>query len=158
MYDFFVDHRSALGMRIYPAAPGVSRKLIEEVEAGAVLAILADRDLKGTGPEVVFFGEKTTFAAGPASIALETGIPPMVAGVFNEEYEDGKRGWRAVITEPIELPEGAGKEAIPALTQRIADEIEKLVARRPEDWHVFQPFWKSDREQADRQRKVAEGD
>lgn len=145
MYDFFVDHRAALGMRIYPAQAGVSRDLIREVEQGAVLAILADRDLKGTGVEVEFFGEKTTFPPGTANIAIETGIPILVAGVFSTVHEDGKRGWYAEISDPIEVPEGAGKEAVPALTQRVADELERCVAKHPEEWHVFQPFWTADR-------------
>lgn len=145
MYDFFVDHRAALGMRIHPARPGVSRTLAAEVRNGAVLAILADRDLKGTGIEVSFFGEKTTFPGGTASIALETGIPILVAGVYSTVHERGKRGWYAEISDPIEVPAGAGKEAIPVLTQRIADELEKCVARHPEEWHVFQPFWLADR-------------
>lgn len=145
MYDFFVAHRAALGMRIYPARAGVSRTLVEEVNGGAVLAILADRDLKGTGVEVTFFGEKTTFPPGTASIAIETGIPILVAGVFGTVHEEGKRGWYAEISDPIEVPEGAGKEAIPELTQRVATELERLIAMHPQEWHVFQPFWTADR-------------
>lgn len=146
MYDFFVDHRAALGMRIYPARAGVTRTLVKEVNDGAVLAILADRDLKGTGVEVTFFGEKTTFPPGTAAIAVETGIPILVAGVFGTVHDDGKRGWYAEISDPIEVPPGAGKEAIPELTQLVAAELERLVAQRPEEWHVFQPFWIADRE------------
>ena len=56
MFDFFVAHRSRLGMRIHPAQVGVTRTLIREVNDGAVVAILGDRDLKGTGIEVDFFG------------------------------------------------------------------------------------------------------
>jgi lauroyl/myristoyl acyltransferase len=145
MYDFFVDHRAALGMKIHPAIKGISAKLIEDLEAGAVLAILADRDLKGTGPEVTFFGEKTTFPAGAASIAIETGIPLLVAGVFSITLPDGRRGWTAEICDPIEVPPGAGKEAVGELTQRIADELARCIAEHPEEWHVFQPFWSADR-------------
>jgi phosphatidylinositol dimannoside acyltransferase len=148
MYDFFVDHRAALGMKIHPAVKGISSKLIEDLEAGAVVAILADRDLKGTGPEVTFFGEKATFPGGAASIAIETRIPILVAGVFSVTYEDGKRGWTAEICDPIEIPEGAGKEAVGALTQRIADELARCIAEHPEEWHVFQPFWIADRKEA----------
>lgn len=147
MFDFFVEHRAALGMRIYPATKGVSARLIEEVENGAVLAILGDRDLKGTGPEVLFFGEKATFPAGPAAIAIDTGIPLLIAGVYSVERPDGKRGWFADISDPIEVPEGAGREAIPALTQQVAQGLEHMVAARPEEWHVFQPFWVADRKE-----------
>lgn len=144
MFEFFADHRASLGMTIYPARAGVAAELIEEVENGAVLAILGDRDLKGRGVKVSFFGEETTFPAGPASIALRTGIPLMVAGVFSETSEDGRHGWRAVIEPPLDLPEG-GSDGLQSLTQRVADRLERFVAMRPEEWHVLQPFWLADR-------------
>lgn len=145
MFDFFVEHRSRLGMTIYPAEPGVTERLVASVEAGAVVAILADRDLKGTGPEVTFFGEKTTFPGGAASIALRTGVPLLVAGVYGVQLAGGRRGWVADISEPIELPRERGANAVAELTQEVATRLEDAVRRRPEEWHVFQPFWSADR-------------
>jgi KDO2-lipid IV(A) lauroyltransferase len=145
MFDFFVEHRAKLGMTIFAAESGVTKKLVEEVEAGSVVAILGDRDLKGTGPKVSFFGETATFPAGPASIALDTGVPILVAGVFGTVSADGKRGWDAIISDPIELPEERTNGSVAELTQRVATELERFVAMRPEEWHVFQPFWSEDR-------------
>lgn len=148
MFDFFADHRARLGMTIYPAETGVTEKLIASVEDGAVVAILADRDLKGTGPEVTFFGERTTFPGGAASIALRTGVPLLVAGVYGIQLAGGRRGWIADISEPIELPEHRGENAVAELTQQVASRLEEGVRRRPEEWHVFQPFWIADRKNA----------
>ena len=145
MFRFFADHRASLGMTIYPARAGITAELIDEVEAGAVVAILGDRDLKGRGIPVTFFGEATTFPAGAASIALKTGVPPQVAGVYSATFEDGKHGWRAIISTPIPLPDASGEDAVGALTQEIATGLERLVALHPEEWHVFQPFWIADR-------------
>lgn len=145
MFDFFVQHRARLGMTIFPAEPGVTEKLVASVEAGAVVAILADRDLKGTGPEVTFCGERTTFPGGTASIALRTGVPLLVAGVYSVQLPGGRRGWMAVISEPIELPSERGADAVQELTQEIATRLEAAIRRRPEEWHVFQPFWSADR-------------
>jgi phosphatidylinositol dimannoside acyltransferase len=146
MFDFFAEHRARLGMTIYPAEKGVTARLAQAVEDGAIVAILGDRDLKGTGPEVSFFGEAANFPRGAAQIALETGVAPCVAAVYSVTHPDGKRGWVAEITEPVELPEEGGEEAIARLTQSLATELEKAIAKRPEEWHVFQPFWKTDRE------------
>ena len=132
-------------MKIFAAEPGVTAKLVEAVEQGAVVAILGDRDLKGNGPVVEFFGEPTTMPAGAAAIALRTGVPLLVAGVYGRTLPSGKRGWEAVISEPIELPEQRGPEALGDLTRQVARVLEQFVARRPEEWHVFQPFWHSDR-------------
>lgn len=149
MFDFFVRHRSNLGMTIIPAQAGATAALASAVEEGAVVAILGDRDLKGRGPKVEFFGETTTMPAGPASVALRTGVPLLVAGVYGVRRPDGKRGWEAEISEPIELPtEGTDDEKIAALTQAMATKLEDYVGRRPEEWHVFQPFWISDRSSA----------
>ena len=144
MFDFFADHRARLGMTIFPAEKGVTDRLVTAVDEGAVVAILGDRDLKGAGPSVRFFGETVPFPAGPASVAVRSGVPLLVAGVYGV-VRDGRRGWEAHISEPIELPAGADAAAVPALTQRVATVLEGLVARRPEEWHVFQPFWPADR-------------
>ena len=146
MFDFFVEHRARLGMTIYPAEKGVTARLAQAVEDGAVVAILGDRDLKGTGPEVTFFGEPANFPRGAAQIALQTGVSPVIAAVFGVTHPDGKRGWVAEITEPIALPASGGEAAIEELTQRLATELERAIAKRPEEWHVFQPFWKADRQ------------
>jgi phosphatidylinositol dimannoside acyltransferase len=143
-FDFFVEHRARLGMKIFPAETGVTDRLVEAVENGAVVAILGDRDLKGTGVETKFFGEPATLPAGAASVALRAGVPLLVAGVYSARLPGGKRGWDAEISEPIELPE-AGPDAIGELTRAMGVKLEEFIRRRPEEWHVFQPFWPSDK-------------
>jgi len=150
MFEFFVEHRARLGMRIHAAQAGVTRTLIDEINNGAVVAILGDRDLKGAGIEVDFFGERATFPAGAASIALRTGVPLMVAGVFGDVLSDGRRGWTAEISAPIERPEAGSPGAVAELTRSAAQKLEAFIARRPEEWHVFQPFWIVDREKANK--------
>ena len=145
MFDFFVNHRARLGMVIYPAEKGVTEKLVDEVKNGAVVAILGDRDLKGTGVETTFFGEKTTMPPGAAALSLRTGVPLLTAGIYGTRFSDGKLGWDADIEGPLEAPEGTGPEAVVELTRRLAAKLEELIARHPEEWHVFQPFWPSDR-------------
>jgi lauroyl/myristoyl acyltransferase len=146
MFEFFADHRARLGMTIYAARAGVTRKLMAAVEEGAVVALLGDRDLKGSGPEVQFFGAPTTFPGGAASMSLQTGVPILVAGVFGVVRENGRRGWDAIMSHPIEPPaEALGREAVSELTQKVATVLEGFVAMHPEEWHVLQPFWLEDR-------------
>ena len=147
LFEFFLSHRTKLGMTIYGAEPGVTAKLVEEAEGGAVVAILGDRDLKGTGLEIDFFGEPATFPAGAASIALRAGVPLLVAGVFERRLPDGRRGWYVDFSEPVALPEDRDR-AVAELTRRAIEKLQEYVARHPEQWHVFQPFWIADREAA----------
>jgi phosphatidylinositol dimannoside acyltransferase len=145
MFDFFAAHRARLGMTIYPAERGAVLRLVDEIENGSVVAVVGDRDLRGRGPKVKFFGDNVTMPGGPASIALRTGVPPVVAGVYGVTHEGGKRGWIAEISEPIELPDASDKEAVRVLTQEIATLLEGYIARRPEEWHVLQSFWPPNR-------------
>ena len=145
MFDFFVEHRARLGMVIHAAQKGVTDKLVQAVEQGDVVAILGDRDLKDTGPVVNFFGADAHFPAGAASVALRAGVPVLVAGVFGVVHDDGSRGWRAHITDPIELPEERNEQAVQMLTERVAEELGRFIAMRPEEWHVMQPFWIEDK-------------
>jgi lauroyl/myristoyl acyltransferase len=145
LFEFFREHRARLGITVYPAVPGIGGRLAAAAKGGKIVAILGDRDLAGHGVEVEFFGAKTTLPAGPASIATRARVPILVAGVYGVTLPGGKRGWEAEMGEPIEVPEGAGREAVPGLTREIARRLERYVARRPEEWHVFQPFWLEDR-------------
>ncbi|MCA1708836.1 MAG: phosphatidylinositol mannoside acyltransferase, partial [Actinobacteria bacterium] len=72
MFEFFVQHRERLGLVIHAAEPGVTSKMVEAVDRGALVPILGDRDLKGTGVVVDFFGEPATFPRGAAAIAIRT--------------------------------------------------------------------------------------
>jgi lauroyl/myristoyl acyltransferase len=69
----------------------------------------------------------------------------MVAGIYGVKRADGRRGWEAHIGEIIELPDEKTTDAIPDLTAQIAIQLEHFIALRPEEWHVFQPFWLEDR-------------
>lgn len=145
LFDFFVSHRAKLNITIHAAERGVTARLVDAVEAGRYVAILGDRDLKGTGPVVKFFGEAATMPAGPASLAIRTGVPLVFTAIYSVRLPSGKWGWVAEMYDPIEVPANAGRDALREMTQRLAEDLETAVAKRPEEWHVFQPFWVADR-------------
>jgi phosphatidylinositol dimannoside acyltransferase len=145
LFDFFSENRRRLGITIYPATSGVTGRLVDELRAGRMVALLGDRDLRGRGPEVDFFGRPARFPLGPASLAARTGLPIVVAGVYSVRRPDGSWGWEAEVGDPIEPPAGRTPAALLDVTQRVAWAIERFVARKPEDWHVWQPIWSADR-------------
>lgn len=145
MFDFFVEHRGRLGLVIYAAEKGVTARLADAVKAGAVVPLLGDRDLKGTGVEVDFFGEPATFPRGAAALAIRTGVPLLFAGIHGERREDGRWGWAVEIGEPIPSPPGDDPKAVDELTARGIAQLQDYVARYPAEWHVFQPFWPADK-------------
>jgi KDO2-lipid IV(A) lauroyltransferase len=145
MFDFFVAHRERLGLVIYPAEKGVTSKLIEAVQNNKLVPILGDRDLKGDGVEVEFFGEPATFPRGPAAVALRTGSPLLFTGIRGRQMDDGRWGWAIESNPPIDPPPADDPDAIEKLTRIAIGQLEDYIRRYPAEWHVFQPFWTADR-------------
>ncbi len=93
--------------------------------------------------EVEFFGERTTLPAGPATLALRTGATLLPVGVyFTEEYN----GHLAIVRPPVSTVRHGGRlrDDVVRITQSLAHELEFLIRRAPEQWHLFQPNWPSD--------------
>jgi lauroyl/myristoyl acyltransferase len=145
LFEFFSRHRARLGIEILPATRGVSARLVEAASAGKLVAILGDRDLRGRGAAVDFFGAPATLPVGPASIAFRAGVPLLVAGIYGVRRADGTRGWQAEVSGPIELPGVRTPASLAEVTRAVGRELERFIAKRPEEWHVFQPFWIEDR-------------
>jgi phosphatidylinositol dimannoside acyltransferase len=142
LFDWFVAMRKRNGMEIVALGdPSAGPALIARLRSGGMIGLLCDRDIAGGGVEVEFFGERTTMAAGPATLALRTGAPLLPTAVYQ------RPGQRAlgVIRPPIAVERtGRLREDIVVVTQLIAKELEALILRAPEQWHVLLPNWPSD--------------
>jgi KDO2-lipid IV(A) lauroyltransferase len=143
LFDWFVDLRSALGMNVVPLGGGAATTLMKALRDNHVVCLLADRDLQGGGPEVEFFGERTTMPAGPAMLALRTGAPILPTAVYFTGRVDGHHAWvRPPL--PAERRDGRLRDDVARITQDLAGELELLIRRAPSQWHLFQPNWPSD--------------
>lgn len=145
--EWFVGRRQQMQIEVQLTGQGprLLRELAERLQTGGMVALLSDRDLSGTGVRVQFFGEETTIPAGPAWLAVRTGSPILpIASYFRPSL-----GHRIVVRPPLE-PAGGGsrKEQVRGLSQRLVVELEKLITEEPEQWHLFQPNWPSDRSSA----------
>ena len=142
--DWFTEMRAEFGIEIVLATGGteVMRRLESAIHANKAVALLSDRDLKGRGVEVEFFGEKTTLPPGPGTLSVRTGAPLFpVATYFADD------GYRAVVRPALVIPEEGGRsDKVKTLTQALAAEMEKLISEAPTQWHLVQPNWPSDRE------------
>lgn len=142
--DWFTSMRADFGIEIVLATGSatVMRALEDGLAKNKAVALLSDRDLKGRGVEVEFFGETTTLPPGPATLALRTGAPLFPCGCY---FTDG--GHHIVVREPIAVPEdGTRAEKIQRITQELAYELEAIIREAPTQWHLVQPNWPSDRE------------
>jgi phosphatidylinositol dimannoside acyltransferase len=142
LFDWFVAFREGIGMHIVPLGPEAGRSVVAAVKQRHVVALLCDRDIGGGGVEVSFFGEKTTLPSGPAVLALRTGAPLLPTAVY-----DRGRAIHGVVRPPIPVArEGTFRADVARITQAIADELEVLIREAPEQWHLMQPNWPSDRD------------
>ena len=140
--DWFLDLRTSMDIGIILATGGgqVIRDLEAVLARNGVVALLCDRDIRGKGVGVEFFGERTTMPAGPASLAIRTGAPILpVATYFNGA------GHHVVVRPPLAVADGSDRPSrIRDTTQAIAHELEELILAAPEQWHLVQPNWPSD--------------
>lgn len=141
LFDWFVSRRAALGMEVLPAGPHAMHALRAALAAGRVVALICDRDLARRGVDVEFFGERTTLPAGPALLALED-LAPLVPAAFY--YGAGDR-YLAVFRPALRVVRtGDRRGDVARVTQALALELETLIRRCPEQWHLMQPNWPSD--------------
>jgi len=143
LFEWFTSQREALGLTVLPPGPDTTVRLLDTLHAGRVVGLLADRDLVGNGIEVELFGEKTTLPAGPALLALRSGAPLMTCAI----YQNSGGLYHAVLQEPLDSTRrGRLRQDVQRLTEDMARALEDLIRLAPEQWHLFQPNWPSDRE------------
>jgi len=148
LFDAFVAFRERLGMRIIPLTVGsdVFRELTKACRSGALVALLADRDLTHGGVEVDFCGQRAKMAVGPAALAINTGAALYPCIVHYEPQPQG-HGWRTVVTfhDAVAQPaDGTPREKIQAMTQACADVLAEAVHERTQDWHMMQRVFTKD--------------
>jgi phosphatidylinositol dimannoside acyltransferase len=119
-----------------------------------IVILLVDWGYRADGIPVRFFGEWTTFPAGPATLAAKTGATIVALGVIRERPGHFRvmLGDRIAVTssEPGELQRA---------TQAVAADLERMIRLAPDQWIVFKPIWPvSAADRAELAARVAAGD
>ncbi len=141
LFEWFVDLRRNFGLSVIPLGSGAGTAVLGALRANHMVCLLCDRDIGGGGIEVDFFGERTTLPAGPVTLALRARSVILPTAV----YFDGD-GHHAVVRPPLATDrQGSLRHDVARITQDLAHAHEELIVRAPEQWHLFQPNWPSDR-------------
>lgn len=142
LFEWFRDLRSELGMTVVAADDNAAAAIAQALRDNQIVCLLCDRDIRGNGVEVEFFGEVTRLPAGPAMLGLRMGAPVLPVGVY---FTESSNGHHAIIRPPLPMTRlGSLREDVNRITQLLAHELEFLIRRAPEQWHLFQPNWPSD--------------
>ena len=132
----FLSYRQAMGMEVLPLDGRVLSTLEQRLRQGALVALVADRDLSRSGIAVTFFGAPSRMPPGPAILALKTDAPLITAFVSYTET-----GIHIDFNE-VPLPtSGSDEEKISHIVQKMAQQFEDGIADHPEDWHMLQRIW-----------------
>ena len=132
----FLSYRQAMGMEVLPLDGRVLGTLEQRLRQGALVALIADRDLSRSGIAVTFFGAPSRMPPGPAILALKTDAPLITAFVSYTET-----GIHIDFNE-VSLPtSGSDEEKISHIVQDMAQQFEVGITAHPEDWHMLQRIW-----------------
>ena len=118
------------------------RPILRAMNEGRIITVLVDQHaMSGEGVEVEFFGHPARMHMTPALLHLKSGIPilPEITRRIGDDFE-----FEFMFGEPIiHKPTGDKKRDIYEITQRIADELERLIRRDPVQWLWAPRHWLS---------------
>jgi KDO2-lipid IV(A) lauroyltransferase len=136
LFQRFLRYRQAMGFEVLSIDSRSFATLVQRAHEKRLIALVADRDLSASGVDVTFFGFPARMPAGPALLAIKTGIPLVVAHV---SYTDS--GIHIEFTSVDVALDGSESERVVLTTQRMASLFEKGIAAQPQDWHMLQRIW-----------------
>jgi len=151
LFEFLRARRaSGKGVDVIPLSHAF-RPMLAALRNNQIVALVADRDLTGDGLPVTMFGHATTLPAGPATLALRTGKPLVMARVLRTGPDRF-----SVRATAVEAPRTGHTAAdVAALTVALAALFEAAISEAPEQWWAaFQPFWTDQRTAAQPEGKA----
>jgi KDO2-lipid IV(A) lauroyltransferase len=137
IFKKFLAYRQSIGIEAISHREKTIPILMERLNQGKLVALVADRDMSRNGIEVNFLGGIAKMPAGPAILAIKSGSPLVTAYI---RYLD--EGIEITFDETIQLPiSGSEEEQIRIVTQSMADNFAKRIQDSPVDWHMLQRIW-----------------
>lgn len=134
LFQRFIRHRESMGMRIFDLEARVTSDLVEVLNNGELVALVADRDLSASGIDVSFFGANARMPAGPALLALRTRAPLITAYVGYRKDGINIKFAGPFVTNKV----GDEREKVADLTQQLANQFASDIEADLTSWHMMQ--------------------
>lgn len=132
------EFRTKWGNIVIPLGASV-RNVFAELKKKNIIALIADQRGPEDGVRVNFFGRKASVYAGPAVLALKTGVPIIYVLALREKDNSYKAIFYEVNTE--NLPENE-EDKIFEITKRHTNFLESVIREYPEQWLWMHKRWK----------------
>ena len=150
VYEAFLAFRERLGMTILPLTGqgAVFGQLVEALRAGALVPLLADRDLTSTGIEVRLAGHAARVAPGPAALAMTTGCALYPVSTRYVPDPRAASGHRLLVTFHDRVrdpgPRTESAQRVAAMTQACLDALSAVIVEHTAEWHMMQRVFVGD--------------
>ena len=142
LFEWFADLRKELGMTVVPPGPDGRRGGDEGAAATTrSCACCATATSSGTVSRSSSSASAPRCPPARRRWAAHGRADPAAAVLLHGAYN----GHLGVVRPPLPLDAGGGlRDDVARITQTLAHELEFLIRRAPEQWHLFQPNWPSD--------------
>jgi len=118
----------------------IALKAKECIDAGELVAILADRANGQRSVAARFLGAPALFPTGAFTLAAILKCPVYLAfGLYTQPNRYDL--YAELFAEEIVLPRGKRDEALDGYLQRFAERLEAYCRKAPYNWFNFFPFW-----------------
>ena len=140
--NWFTSLRESLGCKIILGGKGQNtyQKLINHINDGYHVCLLADRHVGNSGVGVEFFNQMAAFPKGPIALSLETQVPVIPAAFITVNGM-----YKLIFGKPFIVPHFENDaQSIQHGLKVLSNELEKLILLDPNQWHSIQPVWTSE--------------
>jgi predicted LPLAT superfamily acyltransferase len=118
----------------------VSLTVKRRIEAGEVVALLADRTGHGASARVPFLGSDASFPTGGFALAAVLGCPVYLT--FGLHYPPNRYVlYCEPFAERLDLPRATRRQALEDCARRYAARLEHYCRLAPDNWFNFYDFW-----------------
>lgn len=143
--------RRIQGLTIYSLKDSF-RGLFTTLKNNGLVVLLLDSPLQSEGVMVDFFGRKARLASGPATLALRTGSKVILGYIVRQP---GNQQYYGCWEPPLKYELSGDRDRdIQIITQSIANAIETLIRRHPDQWYMFRPLFMSEAEIIEYRRRT----
>lgn len=125
-----------LNMEVIEKSHNTSKELLQKIKEEKIFALFSDHRDKGAN--IKFFSKEAKAPTGAITLALKYSIPLVI--VYNVMNDDNSS--TVYISDELELDKSDNKKKdILDNTQKLINEMEKIIKKYPEQWMWFHDRW-----------------
>lgn len=140
LMDLLVGNRAHKNINIH-SPNGAARKVLSALKRNEMVGVMMDLGPRAHAFNTVvadFFGHPASFPTVAADLARVSGAPIVVAAVVRERDNT----FRGIALPPIVVDRTRQvSEETARVTGAIAQGLESLIRRWPDQWYIFRPMW-----------------